>query len=72
MVCAVMVSIIFVVDWSKKNVAAFSSKGGECITTFGKSGDKEGEFKNPSWGVCVDNDGFVYVVDTGNNRVQVF
>ena len=34
-------------------------------------GNKEGEFDSP-FGICVDCDGFVYVCDYGNNRVQVF
>ena len=41
------------------------------MTIFSQYGDKSGEFNIP-YGVCVDADGFVYVCDTSNHRVQVF
>ena len=31
------------------------------MTSFGQHGDKEGDLSFP-WGVCVDKDGFVYVI----------
>ena len=40
------------------------------IKSFGKKGDKDGEFSKP-YVIAVD-DGCVYVSDTENNRVQVF
>ena len=44
---------------------------GEFVTKFGHKGSKEGEF-NESYAVFVDDDGFVYVCDHLNNRIQVF
>ncbi len=38
------------------------------MTTSGKRDSNEGDFKNP-YGVC---DGFIYVCDYWNTRVQVF
>jgi tripartite motif-containing protein 71 len=41
------------------------------ITKWGKSGTADGRFHNP-YGVAVNSSGFVYVADSGNNRIQVF
>ena len=38
---------------------------------FGSYGYKHGQFNEPV-DVDVDNEGFVYVTDSGNNRVQKF
>ena len=38
---------------------------------FGTYGDDQGQFYEPV-DVDVDNEGFVYVTDSGNNRVQKF
>jgi tripartite motif-containing protein 71 len=39
--------------------------------SFGKEGDKPGQFRQPS-GISTDLQGNIYVADTGNNRVQKF
>ena len=44
---------------------------GERIHLFGAQGSHPGRFNSP-WGICVDDNELVYVVDWGNNRVQVF
>ena len=44
---------------------------GELIHQFGAKGSDPGRFSHP-WGICVDDNELVYVVDFGNNRVQVF
>ena len=44
---------------------------GELIHQFGAKGSDPGRFSHP-WGICVDDNELVYVVDYGNNRVQVF
>ena len=44
---------------------------GEYVTTFGQQGSGEGDFDLPC-GVCTDKDGFVYVADYSDNRVQCF
>ena len=41
------------------------------LTTLGHRGSGAGELWSPG-GVAVDRQGIVYVVDTANNRVQVF
>ena len=44
---------------------------GVYLTSFGQYGSNEGGFNYPH-SVCVDQDGFVYVTDKYNNRVQCF
>ena len=43
----------------------------DSLSTFGMSGTGPGQFSNPR-NVAVDAQGMVYVLDTGNHRVQVF
>ena len=52
------------------NISVFTTQG-QYVTSFGQKGKGEGEFNDPI-GVCVDRDGFVYVCDYFNTRVQVF
>ena len=61
---------VYVVDHVKHCVSVFTTKG-EHVTTFGQGGSGDGDFNGPL-GVCVDKDGFVYVCDFNNNRVQIF
>ena len=61
---------VYVADYARHCVSVFTTEGGY-VTSFGQRGGNEGDFKHPR-GVCVDKDGFVYVCDYGNNRVQVF
>jgi len=44
---------------------------GELITSWGNEGDGEGEF-NVTRGIVVDQNSYVYVVDSENNRIQKF
>ena len=41
------------------------------LTSFGGKGARAGEFNEP-YGIAMDEDGFLYVCDYGNNRIQVF
>ena len=59
---------VYVADWHC--VCVFTTEG-QYVTSFGQVGSGEGAFKGPT-GVCVDEDGFLYVCDRYNNRVQVF
>ena len=69
--CAVDTSMehIYVADRINCNIAVFTT-GGEHVASFGKKGEKNGNFNAPN-GVCVDKDGFVYVSDN-SCRVQIF
>lgn len=71
---------IYGVDYFKGRVAATEfkddqllilSKDGDLIKKSGKSGAGDGEFHGPE-GVCFDPSGYIYVVDSGNSRVQKF
>ena len=44
---------------------------GELIHRYRAKGSDPGRFNGP-WGICVDDNELVYVVDFGNKRVQVF
>src|SRR5687767_2981164 len=49
-----------------------STTNGPFITRWGGIyGPREGEMRSPS-GIALDQEGNVYVADTGNNRIQVF
>jgi hypothetical protein len=41
------------------------------VTTWGEKGNKPGQFEEPQ-GISVDPNGFIYVADTGNQRLQKF
>ena len=53
-------------------ISVFTTKG-EYVTSFGQRGTREvdSKFSYPC-GVCVDKDGFVYVCDCSNCKVNVF
>jgi DNA-binding beta-propeller fold protein YncE len=51
-------------------VQAFS-RDGKPLFRFGHNGDQPGEFERPS-DICTDAKDHVYVVDSGNRRIQVF
>jgi YD repeat-containing protein len=55
-------------DWGDNRVEQFTSTG-SFIGQFGASGTGNGQFKGPQ-GVAVNSSGGVYVVDSGNDRVQ--
>ena len=69
-VCVVDQCVYVVESWGGHCVSVFS-RDGQFVTSFGNGGKKEGEFDWP-FGICIDCDGFVYVCDYRNNRVQVF
>ena len=61
---------VYVCNNIAHNVCVFTTEG-KLATIFGQYGDKSGEFITPC-SVCVDADGFVYMCDINNSRVQVF
>lgn len=43
----------------------------QMLYCFGGEGEEDGRLCRP-WGICCDKDGFVYVADRSNNRIQIF
>ena len=60
---------VYGVEWLNNRVSVFYTSG-EFITSFGRRGSG-GELSQPR-GITIDQDGFLYVCDCGNNRIQVF
>ena len=58
---------IYVSEW----VISIFTKDGNYVTSFGGKGKGDGQFSLPS-GLAIDRDGFLYVCDLDNSRVQVF
>jgi sugar lactone lactonase YvrE len=61
---------IYVVDTGNNRVQRFNSEG-NFLSEFGQFGSENGSFNAP-WGIAIDNQGFVYVSDSKNARVQKF
>ena len=62
---------VYVCNYGSSNISVFTTDG-VYVTSFGQHGySNEGDFNYPH-SVCVDQDGFVYVTDKLNNRVQCF
>ena len=51
-------------------IQAFSPTG-TLLTQWGTLGDANSQFRHPT-GVAVGPDGNIYVIDTGNDRIQRF
>ena len=60
---------VYVIDDNCHCVFVFTTDG-EYVTSFGQNGQKDGEFNCP--GYIADNNGFIYVTDFYNNRIQCF
>ena len=61
---------IFVTEFENHRVSIFE-KDGTFVRALGKYGMGTGELCYPA-GITMDSDGYVYVCDQGNNRIQVF
>ena len=69
-VCVGPTGHLFVSDFWNHQVVVFD-RAGQFVSTFGQKGAEPGEFDMPA-GIAVDCDGFVYVCDQMNSRIQVF
>ena len=61
---------VYVTDVSSHCVFVFTTDG-EYVTSFGQKGQEEGDFNRPCY-IYVDSNGFVYVADFFNHRIQCF
>ena len=61
---------VYVTDVNSHCVFVFTTDG-EYVTSFGQKGHEEGDFNHPYY-IYVDHNGFVYVADFFNDRVQCF
>ena len=61
---------VYVCNYGSSDISVFTTDG-VYVTSFGQRGSKEGDFNYPH-SVCVDQDGYVYVTDYHNSRVQCF
>ena len=61
---------VYVVESGNLRVSVFYTSG-EFITSFSRWGYRKGELSHPH-GITIDRDGFLYVCDSSNNRIQVF
>lgn len=61
---------LYVVDFNYHCVFVFT-RDGAFISKFGGEGIGEGQLNFPR-GIAIDEDGYVYVCDTQNNRIQIF
>ena len=61
---------VYVVEYGNHRVSVFYTSG-KFITSFGRRGYGEGRLIHPC-GITIDQDGFLYVCDNNNYRIQVF
>ena len=64
-------NLLFMVDGPLNPRIQIFDTNGTFITSFGEIGDLDGQFKKPEH-VNIDTNGNLYVVDRGNQRIQVF
>ncbi len=62
--------LVYVADCGDNQVVVFR-RNGEFVNSYGSFGQMEGQFYTPL-GVAVDVDGFIYVCDHCNARIQVY
>ncbi len=59
---------MYVANTTGNYVSVFTTAG-DYVTVFGVRGEGKGEFRHPCV-VCVDEDGFVFVSEYWNDRIQ--
>ena len=62
---------VYVSEWGNNHCVSVFTKEGKFISSFGNRGHEKGQFLRPC-GLAIDGDGFLYVCDCGNSRIQVF
>jgi len=62
---------VYISEYDNNCISVFKTSDGKFITSFGKYGSGRGELRDPC-AIAIDTDGFVYVCDYRNGRVQVF
>ena len=62
--------IVYVSDWSGHCIVVYETSG-QFVTSFGMYGQNKGEFQGPR---CISScaNGYIYVCDSWNKRVQIF
>ncbi len=64
---------LYVIDAGNHRVKVLSPEDGSVLRTWGEKGTGDGQFKLHEFSsLAVDEKGYVFVVDTLNNRIQVF
>ena len=61
---------VYVAEWGNDRVSVFSTSG-EFVHSFGRFASVRCELDFP-YGIAIDHDGFVFVCDSHNDRIQVF
>lgn len=66
----IMNDLVYVSDIQAGKIFVFNMDG-ELQLELGENGSEEGQFSAPN-AVVADAEGYIYVVDTGNQRIQIF
>lgn len=64
-------NFVYLSDNSTSAIYVLDTTGGGALTAFGSHGADAGQFDNPA-GLATDANGYLYVADRNNRRVQVF
>ena len=63
-------NLVYVTEYKGHCVSVFTTSG-KFLTSFGSAGSGRGQFDHP-YGIALDRNGFLYVSDRLNNRLQMF